>query len=498
MPSLSRLEANGARFALDHGIEKHTGLAWEQFATGRMPEEAGRWSAIRLDIRRYRPEQPPTRLPPFPETLDRRTVVFDPPYYDLGQAGRSRGVVAWGAHDPGVAASSRPMELGAEIAARFGPYPADDYIYALVWPSAARTARMATALVDAVRTRGRVAEWLFGERLPDWDLGVAVLSEFHSAAEALWHGIDPDHPLHDHPSAAPARDGLIGTYVEADRMIGRLAERFSNADLLLFSPHGMGRNRSDIAAMCLLPELLYRHFTGRTALSPAPDWQVDGSAGPDFTATAHWAEEVARRMAVEPSRHGLLGRLLGNRTVLPLDWMPATRYRPHWPRMAAFALPAYYDGRMRVNLRGRELRGRVAPGEYPALLDAIRTLVAECRDAASGRPVQATVEVRPGDPAERHPTDADLIFRFVEDHYGWVHPRLGRIGPVPCRRPGGHTGGMGYGLYVKREARDAGRDLGVFPTGDMSTAVAALLGQPAGTGTLGHALARPPCRRTAA
>ncbi len=39
------------------------------------------------------------------------------------------------------------------------------------------------------------------ERLPDWDLFIAVAGEAHGAVEGLWHGIDPSHPLHGHPSA---------------------------------------------------------------------------------------------------------------------------------------------------------------------------------------------------------------------------------------------------------------------------------------------------------
>ena len=35
----------------------------------------------------------------------------------------------------------------------------------------------------------------------------------------------------------------------------------------------------------------------------------------------------------------------------PLEWMPATRYRALWPTMRAFALPSFYDGRVRLNLQ---------------------------------------------------------------------------------------------------------------------------------------------------
>ena len=33
--------------------------------------------------------------------------------------------------------------------------------------------------------------WLATERLPDWDLFLAVAGEVHGAIEGLWHGVDP-------------------------------------------------------------------------------------------------------------------------------------------------------------------------------------------------------------------------------------------------------------------------------------------------------------------
>ena len=43
LPHLAALRDRSARFLLDHGSAKRTGLAWEQCSTGKSPQDANRW-----------------------------------------------------------------------------------------------------------------------------------------------------------------------------------------------------------------------------------------------------------------------------------------------------------------------------------------------------------------------------------------------------------------------------------------------------------------------
>ena len=452
LPVLKRLRESGAHMILDHGAAKRTGLAWEQVATGLAPDASGHWSAVDFDPATYAVSQSPTRLVPFAGALPRRTIVFDPPYFDLRRTPGVSGLVNWGAHDPGVAAFARPDGLLAEIGARFGSYPAPQWIYGFVWPSAERAERLGRDLAAALDRRADMALWLFGERLPDWDFGFTVVSEYHSATEALWHGTDPAHPLHSLPSAEPARRGLEGVYEAGDRMLGRLVERFPDATFVVFNLHGMGANNADVADLALLPELLYRHAFGR-GLMRDPVWPVTDAGVPVITGDGSWEDEIDRVLAPAlrrpgPVRRGLASvrRRLGvgaESAALSLDWMPGARYRRYWPAMRAFAFPSFYDGQVRINLKGREARGLVDPADYESVCDEIETLLAECRDALTGRPVAASIE-RLSRPLERGPSEADMIIVWQGAPLGFDHPRLGRIGPLPYRRPGGHTGDRGY------------------------------------------------------
>ena len=474
LPHLARLHGAAHRFHIDPGMEKYTGLVWEQFCSAFTPEQSSRWSANIIDTQRYLTYQPNTRLMPFTERLKARTLVFDVPHFDLARSVGARGLVAWGSHDPGVPLGSRPEGLSREVADRFGAYPATQFIYGHVWHNPQQAEAMADAMVAAVELRSDVTRWLFADQFPDWDLAITVISEYHSATEALWHGWEETHPLHSKPSAEPAREGMLDVYQAADRMLGRMLDEFPDAAILAFSPHGMGRNLADVPAMLLLPELMYRHCTGKIGFRADENWPLDGTGGPNLVPTEDWSMAVNQRIHVNARR---VGWFSGRSQKLPensLDWMPTARYRVAWPDMRAYATPAYYDGRVRINLKGRERRGVVPLEGYQAVVNEVADLIRSCKDPISGAPIDVDVECRPGDPLKRDPSDADVIVRFNKDYYAFECEGLGLIGPAPCRRPGGHTGGPGIGYYCPRRT-DKATDLGSFRAIDLSGAVSALM-----------------------
>jgi predicted AlkP superfamily phosphohydrolase/phosphomutase len=509
LPALARVRERSARYLLDHGPAQRSGLAWEHVSTGLSPERANRWAAVHFDPETYSVWQEGTRLSPFASRLKSRTVVFDAPYFDLAQASTVRGVVGWGAHDPGIPKAARPDALLSEFEARFGKYSAEKWIYDVVWASAERTREMGEALAQAVLRRARAARWLLGERLPDWNLALVVVSEPHSAIEGLWHGVDPTHPLHKMPSARPAREGLLAVYRAVDRLVGDLADAFPEAALVVFSMGGMGPNYSDTASMALLPELMYRHTFGRSLLGQ-PNFGRDSAESPllderqDWVAAVHAsfpASTIARseRFALLPIRASVqrvVRRLIpqpepAEQTYLrrSVEWIPATSYQPFWRSMSAFALPSFYDGRIRINLCGREITGCIHVSEYEALRDEIEALLVACRDPATGNEIVERVERVTGrDPLTLGPTESDMVVVWKGTFCALEHPTLGRVGPVPFRRPGGHTGRFGM-AYLSNIAQGAG-DKGVRSSFDVVPTLIELLGEPIPAGLSGTSLLR--------
>jgi hypothetical protein len=411
-----------------------------------------------------------------------RTVVFDLPYFDISKAPNVRGVVAWGAHDAGTDFSANPPELLDELVERHGLYPASPWIYGFAWPSSERCQVMGTSLAKAVALRSNIALWLLTERFPDWDLALIGVSESHSVLEALWHGIDEQHLLYRHASAPAAARGVQAVYRAIDQLVDTLTKAFPESTILIFSMHGMGPNRSDVPSMVLLPELLHRFAFDRPLLEQPESWSRATSGVPILGERDEWdvvlpdVSSAGRRIGSKTSKllfklwrrtrdevvrwipsklRNLLRRKLiyQNRKAMSqprresLEWMPAARYQPLWHKMPAFALPSYYDGKIRLNLQGRESTGIVPLEKYELHCEEIRRILNDCRDPYTGDHVIDHIGW-PGrhNPLELAPSRADLDIKWKGSPLCLEHPDLGRVGPIPFRRTGGHTGphGMAY------------------------------------------------------
>ena len=481
LPTLARLRETSAHAELDNGIAHLTGLSGEHLATGLDPDAADRHSAVSFDTSDYSIIQDGALRPVVFGGVD--TVVLDPCYFDLdGSSGRVRGVVDWGAHDPGGPRQSRPDDLLGEVEERFGVYPAKRWIYGTPWASPELCTTMGKELAGAVRTRGEIARWLIGERLPDWDLAFVGVSEAHSASEGLFHGADPAHPLGDLPSTPAAEAAIRGVYEEIDGFVASLLEAAADAVHVVFTMHGMGANQSDVASMVLIGELMRRWSGDRT---PDIDWPTDSNGVPQLEPGESWGGRVNTALGntapLLTRMHKRLPRsaqkwltaagldpAATQRAPHHLHWMPLMRHQPHWSKMRAFAVPSFYDGRIRLNLAGREAAGMVQPGDYERVLDEIETMLRECTDPRTGEPVIAEIERPLADPLQAGPTEVDLVIHWAGVPLGLDHPTLGRIGPFPPRRTGGHTSPHGacfvHGAGI--DAVDLGRrsSFDVIPT----------------------------------
>jgi predicted AlkP superfamily phosphohydrolase/phosphomutase len=459
---------------------------------------------VEFDPAAYVAWQEGARFAPWWAGLDLRVAVFDAPYVNLRLARNTRGVVGWGAHDPGTLTAGRPRGLLAELEKRFGDYPAPQWTYGLPFPSPTRTQAMGEGLARALDVRSRAARWLATERLQDWDLFIAVAGEAHGAIEALWHGVDPSHPYHGHPAGAAAGRALREVYCALDRMVGDLVSVAGDATIVAFSMGGMGPNHSDVPSMVLLPELLYRHAFGHALLCVPSEWTAAPGSVPALGEGDDWSNasqawvpmpaqkpqprfsgallSLARRLprpvkgVLSAVRAAADWRLPGTPTVRrDIHWQPALRYRHHWPRMPAFALPSFYDGRIRINLRGRERDGIIEPSRYEQTCRGIETLLRECHDPRTGEPVVKSIErAWTRDPLALTGSEADLLIVWRGVIAALEHPRLGLIGPLPLRRTGGHTGANGM-AYVVAQGVEPG-DRGVRSAFDVAPSLVRLLG----------------------
>lgn len=512
LPVLERLRQSSAVYDLDHGPDPRMGLFGEQIAAGLTPEAGERYSVVEFDSDRYIAAQQGALLRPFTDSVDGNVVVFDIPYFGLELTDRTQGILNWGPHDPGGPFRSRPESITDELIEKFGPYPAEPYVWGITWNSLHHTREACRTLVESVDIRSDAARWLLGDRLPEWDLALLSVTEPHSATEQLWHGIDTEHPLHQHPTAAIAAEGMLDVFRATDRLVGSLIDDFPDASVVVFSMHGMGSNSSDVSSMVLFPELMSRAFAG-TALFEAPaGWSSQRDQIPSLAEDEHWLPtiksiyegtygvEAPRRPLPERLRRKVMrrvNRLRGARAggsddyARELEWHPTYRYHDLWPQMKAFPVPSFDDGRVRVNLIGREAKGVVPLADYERTLDEVEALARSVVNPRTGesvvKEVARPVLERGDDPMTAGSSAYDLAIVW-NDTNAFEHPEHGLIGPIPYRRTGGHTGKYGE-AYVSDPDVVAG-ERGLRSSYDVVPTLFELLGQPIPSGMSGTPLLR--------
>jgi hypothetical protein len=96
-------------------------------------------------------------------------------------------------------------------------------------------------------------------------------------------------------------------------------------------------------------------------------------------------------------------------------------------------------------------------------------------DPITSKPVVAGFSEQHKAPFEVGSTESDLYVYWAGLPTGMVHPELGRIGPVPFRRTGGHSGPFGF-LYCAHSSLRVG-DLGDASSFDVVPTLIAILGE---------------------
>ena len=462
LPNIAALRGRSTEVELHNDLVA-TGLVWQAFVTGRTPPA----SAIEFDPRTYEVVQSPAdEEPPAFTRAGLRTIAFDVPQMSLGGRGDGLRVTSWGAHGSAYPRTSEPAGLLEEIDRRFGPHPAyeDDRCR---WNDPASVRDLEGRLIEGLRKRATIARFLLDEE-PEWELFLTVLSETHSAGESFWHGYADDHILSSIPAAAEADRAFRSVYAAVDETVGEIVAAMPHdATVVVFAIHGMKENTGDLPSAYLLPELLYRLETGRPFLAePDPGWWDRADKPPVVPAVGEWPPVARKRLSsetagglvkrgvrtllpdaveralihkVEERREGR--RQTGDGSAAPLSLAAHTPYlyRNKWPEMRAFALPTFADGRVRLNLIGREGAGKVEPSRYAETRKGIEDVLSACKDPRNGGSVIEEIVAYTGDPATLQSHDSDLRIVWKANVDALEHPTAGRIGPFRFGRTGGHT-----------------------------------------------------------
>jgi predicted AlkP superfamily phosphohydrolase/phosphomutase len=264
---------------------------------------------------------------------------------------------------------SVPRDQHRALTRRYGRPPRLDDVYGvrkvaslLEWRDQLIAApdRIAGAVIDLLSRHSFELLWL--------NFAVA-----HKAGHHLW---DPasvvNEPL-DGETERGLRDGLAGVYQAIDTAMARVLDALPNdSDVIVFSPTGMGPNtsRGDF-----LPDMLDLVLSGGTGQSQPREARRSSIWSLRSRIPANWRSSIARAL---PDR-------------VAADLMTRLYARADWSRTRAIAIPGENKGYVRLNLKGREREGIVAPAAVDELTDSIVQGLMTFRDP-DGSPSITTVE----------------------------------------------------------------------------------------------------------
>lgn len=471
LPNISYLKSQGVYGHLDNFRDSNVETAWTTIATGCSPETTGFWGMIGLNEKTYNVETYAAyqykEYPPFFAHLkDYRIATFDVPQLRIREDINGLQIGGWGAHSPQVPSSSVPQSLWEEIISKHGNHPGLHNDYAVCY-DLERTLEIEKKLLTGITRRIEICKDLL-TREP-WDLFYTVFGESHGGGHLFWHLSQPDHPLYEIFKPLIDHDPLLNIYQAMDKAIGEILEVAPpNANIVLFSAHGMGTAQIDLPTFAFLPELLYRYsFPGKYGLGysdssePIPPkitsikwnywerhiWGTKYDSNPlrrflrnelptkVFNLLQPWIDPISENDLIFDTQLKKQGE-----TVVP--WNPAQWYKPLWSKMKAFAIPSFSEGYVRINLKGREAQGIVDLSEYDSVCDEITELLYSLKDARNGLPMVIRVVRTRENGGDRNPKlpDADLVIVWREEHMTDIveSSTYGKIGPFPYYRSGGH------------------------------------------------------------
>lgn len=328
------------------------GGVWPSFATGSLPDRHGFYCHRQIvgrtyDVRRFTPRD--IAVDAVWKVLSdtgRRCAVIDAPITTPTSGLDGIQLTEWGAHDRMGPFASWPPTLATDVLDRFGPYPVDRCDH---YSARGELAALRCDLLAGITTKTRLAlHYLHAE---PWDLFVVVHGASHCAGHQFWRVHDPSHPRHDSRERDALGDPLEDVYVALDESLAELLAALDGASrVIILLSHGVGP-----------------HYDGDHVLGEVLA-RLDDAYG-----------RRPRALVARERAHRFLDRR--RRTARGAVSVDGSRRFFKVPNNELY-------GGIRINIVGREPRGRVRSGtEYDTLVRTLRDDLLALTDPASGRPL---------------------------------------------------------------------------------------------------------------
>ena len=410
MPGIGELAADGSWLRVEAPAYIGSGSVWPTFITGTSATEHGRysewiWRPGEMKLERYHGRD----LDPFWKKLDNEGIavgVLDVPFATPVGLKSGFEVAEWWAHDSVLENTQSGPENIANLIRQVPAHPLSFKRQAAVKPTdVAAMRQLTTDSTEGVRRRARLAQHLIDHTDPT--MALIVFPETHHAGHQLWHTIDSDHPIYSSQNLSYAEPLLQEVYREIDCQITNLASK-TNGDtaVMVFSLHGMKPGLGSPAFLSgLLCELGFSQLNGwRSQTWSERCWSLLGGLkkrSPQFVRNAYYRRtpQVAIQKVARP-------------TMIPLY---------NWQKTRAFSLPTDQYGWIRINLKGREVKGSVALSDYSATRDELEAMLRGLKDSDDRPLVREIVRTAADESQAQQQHIPDLVVHWHDEAFA---PRL--------------------------------------------------------------------------
>ncbi|MEA2508467.1 MAG: hypothetical protein QOG21_549 [Actinomycetota bacterium] len=354
LPNLAGMMERGAFGDCLSTVPSHSWCAWPSFMTALNPAGHGVF-----DILEHKPGVS-RRLPVTYRSIKARSI-FD----DFTAAGKTslalnipltfptpeiKGKVIAGGVLPASRSYTYPLDLQSELD-QHAPFP----INGMSWTTFRRRPEAFLEEASAITSkRQRTFEYLLDTT--DWDLGVLVYVSTDRVQHCLMQYLSPDHPQYAELKDSAVAKQTRALYQQLDEGLGRLLERTSDDDLIMFmSDHG----HQPCTRACTMDKIL--HHLG---------WLEFGRGSFAYN-LIRWGpgRNMARRVYDLLKLHGRISI-----PASPIDWGKTRAYT---------SVVSTGEG-VSVNLKGREPEGTVARADYEKVRTELAQALEEFRDLETG------------------------------------------------------------------------------------------------------------------
>ena len=383
LPTFRRLFESSAWTQYVHPPETTSGSILPSLHTGLRPLRHGGQEYLRLREGSYRLRHGSAadiKGDPFWKWFaqaGRRIVLADVPFTIPKPEYGGKQFTGWMVHDSWPwKKTSVPSGLLPALSARFGAHPAPDCQYYST--ESESLLRFRSGLLTGIERRTAILKSMIVSG--GWDLFYGVFSEPHCAGHLMWHLEDETHPRHSREQLARVGHALRDVYAAIDGALNELlACAGTDTTGIIFFSNGMGPNYHGGHLFQEFVDRFSRRWAGQAPLTDGVTRPVrKGGLDPLWKASVRKVPFAWRKRVREQLPMSL-------RTWLYMKRLDHSR---QWSQMPAFPLPMDGFSTLRVNLAGRDPKGRICGGEeYGRFLDALTDELSTLTNIDTGEPV---------------------------------------------------------------------------------------------------------------